>query len=127
MNDPLKSREWVAANILRESNVTDTKAHEYADELFTTLHASLRKPLADWWETGQYDRALSVEAWTVDTILANETTDCVWGAFTYLSGLMTHREETLQLLQVVNRRPSTITFSAGFRDKMRQLLKNESQ
>lgn len=101
--DALISVAWVRDNIKRETGVADSKAGENAEHLFNTLHASLRQPLADWWKTGKFDPTLSAQGWTIDKLIDGGVTNCVYGAFTWLSGLITAPEETLKLLEVTIR------------------------
>lgn len=108
-NDPLQDVEWVRDQIMRECEADAAgierwgrrdavDAMESAYHLRDTLHPSLRRPLVEWWKSGRFDPKLAVEGWTIQRLIDQGVTTCVYGAFTWLSGLITDPQATLEYI-----------------------------
>lgn len=95
--DWMGPREWVVQKIQAETGRAPVDAELLARQL-EKLPADLRSALLDWWNTGQVDRNLAVEGWSIQRIIERGSSDHVVEAFSWLCALKRNPEHTLKML-----------------------------
>lgn len=93
-NDHSNALSWICEQIRRETGYSEEASAGEAEGVLK-FAPELRTLLTDWWETGRIDMSYSISGWSIQRIIDTGLTDCVFGAVTWLNGLLTKPEETL--------------------------------